>query len=149
MNLQLAVADTCEADRCQVTLIDDGRSLTALYSPAMINRMKIYPGQLVAIDMDAAQPEIAWRWHRARVIEATPDAASLEDPTGRRIEALRLPGLVPTLAPGDEVWITGFDMAKAMEVHAKIVDNRPAQLDSLKTQILPRVVDRVSGREKN
>jgi hypothetical protein len=145
LNLKLAVAETCETDRCQVTLIDDGRSLTARYTALMINRMKIYPGQLVVIDMEAAEPEIAWRWHRARVLEISPEGASLEDPVGRRIEAARIPGLAPDLAPGDEVWITGF--GPTMEVHAKIIDNRPAQLEQLKALILPRVAEQVASRQ--
>jgi hypothetical protein len=147
LNLQLAVAETCESDRCQVTLIDDGRSLTALYSAQMINKMKIYPGQLVAINMDAAEPEIAWRWHRVRVREISAQAASVEDPVGRRIEVVRVPGLADTgLTIGDEVWITGFDPAKAMEIHARIVDNRPSQVDRLKALILPRVAEQVASR---
>jgi hypothetical protein len=144
LNLKLAVAETCELDRCQVTMIDDGRSLTARYTAAMINRMRIYPGQLVAIDMDAAEPEIAWRWHRARVLETTPEGAHLEDPVGRSIDAVRVPGLESSLTRGDEVWITGF--SPTMEIHAKIIDNRPSQVERLKELILPRVAEQVESR---
>jgi hypothetical protein len=144
LNLQLGVAKTCENDRCQVNLIDDGRSLTARYTPAMINRMTIYPGQLVAIDMDAAEPEIAWRWHRVRVLEISLEGASVEDPVGRRIDVAVVPGLEPSLSVGDEVWITGF--SPTMEIHAKIVDNRPSNLEQLKALILPRVAEQVARR---
>lgn len=144
MNLKFAVAETCESDRCQVTLVEDGRSLTAHYSPMMINRLTIYPGQLLAIDMDAAEPEIAWRWHRVRVIATTPEGASVEDPVGRRIEAVWMPGLVSSLSSGDEVWVTGF--GPTMEVHTKIIDNRPEQLEQLKTLVLPRLIERISRK---
>ncbi len=146
MNLQLAVAETCGLDHCQVTMIDDGRSLNARYTALMINRMKIYPGQLVAIDLETPEPEIAWRWHRARVIEASPEGASLEDPVGRRIDAVLVPGLEFSLNSGDEVWITGF--GPTMEIHAKIIDNRPSQAERLKELILPRIAEQVASRSE-
>jgi hypothetical protein len=148
LNLKLAVADTCELDRCQVTLLDDGRSLSARYTAMMVtHQMKIYPGQLLAIDMDTVEPEIAWRWHRVRVLATSPEGASLEDPVGRRIDAVRVPGLASGLTSGDEVWITGFDpTVPTMEIHAKIIDNRPSQEERLKELILPRVAEQVASR---
>ena len=144
MNLQFGVAETCENDRCQVTMFDDGRSLTARYTAMMVNRMTIYPGQLVVIDMDQTEPEIAWRWHRVRVLETSPEGASVEDPVGRRIDAVRVSGLDFNLDSGDEVWITGF--SPTMEIHAKIIDNRPSNLDRLKEVILPRVAAQIASR---
>jgi hypothetical protein len=108
--------------------------------------MTIYPGQLVAIDMDAAEPEIAWRWHRVRVLDTSPDGASLEDPAGRRIDAAWVPGLESSLSSGDEVWITGLGPTMEMQIYAKIIDNRPAHLERFKELILPRVAEKVASR---
>ncbi len=144
LNLKLAVAETCGLDRCQVKMVDDGRSITARYSARMLNRMKIYPGQLVAVDTDLAEPEIAWRWHRGRVI-AAPEGISLEDPGGHRYPAVAAAWLETAVTAGDEVFFTGFDMDRPMEIHAKIDHNLPTHADQIQRQVFPRVLHRLAN----
>ncbi len=146
LNLTLAVAETCGPESCQVKMVDDGRSITARYSALVLNRIKIYPGQLVAIDTDPAEPEVAWRWHRARVLKPTPEGATIEDPRGHQYEAFQVPGLETDLAAGDEVWFTGARGDQRPEIHAKIVNGQPEHAELVKAVMLPRIFEELSNR---
>ncbi len=79
MNIQLAIAEACSPDGCQVKLLSDGHSLNASYLARMKGRVIVHPGQLVALNMDLAVPEITWRWHRLTVIEVQPGGVLLDD----------------------------------------------------------------------
>src|SRR5512133_2814841 len=106
MNLQLAVAEECSPDGCQVKLLSDGRSLNALYLARMKGRVIVHPGQLVALNMDAAPkvadaiPGISWRWHRLQVVETAPGGALLDDRGLRQVTGTLAPGLMLDLKPG-------------------------------------------------
>jgi hypothetical protein len=144
LKLTLAVAETCGPESCQVRMVDDGRSITARYSALVLNRLKIRPGQLVAIDLDPAEPEVAWRWHQARVLETTPTGARIMDPGGHQFDAIQVPGLETSLTAGDEIWVTGFE--ETFEIHAKIINGEPERADRVKALVLPRVVEALSKK---
>lgn len=145
MNLKLAVAEICGPEGCQVKMVSDGRSIAARYSALVLNRVKIRPGQLVAVDLDPAEPEIAWRWHRGRVLAVTASGATLEDGGGHQHDVVQVPGLETDLAPGDEVWFTGFGQSDLeREIHAKVVDGLPAQAERVASQVLPRITKALS-----
>lgn len=146
LNLTLAVAEACSPESCQVKLVNDGRSVTARYSALVLNRVKIHPGQLVAVDLDPAEPEIAWRWHRARVLETTPQGARVEDGRGHQMDAVLVPGLETGLSQGDEVWFTRDDTNAEWKIYAKIVNGQPEHPDRLNDLALPHITAVLSNR---
>jgi hypothetical protein len=145
MNLQLAIAESCSPDGCQVKLLSDGRSLNALYLARMKGRVIVHPGQLVALNMDAqpegqsAVPEISWRWHRLQVIEARPGGALLDDRGLRQVTGTVAPGLTLDLQPGQTVFTNG-NQEGACEIHGLLLGDQLAQLEQFEQVILPRIL---------
>ena len=139
MNLQLAIAETCNPDSCQVKLLSDGRSLTAPYLARMKGRVIVHPGQLVALNMDMAVPEITWRWHRLKVIEVRPDGVLLDDRGLHQVTGTIVPGLALDLKPGQTVFTNGIQEG-ACEIHGLLLGDQLAQLEQFEQVILPRIV---------
>lgn len=139
LNLQLAIAEVCSPDGCQVKLLSDGRSLNALYLARMKGRVIVYPGQLVALNMDGAVPEISWRWHRLVVIEAHPGGALLDDRGLRQVTGAVAPGLALDLQPGQTVFTNG-NQEGACEIHGLLLGDQLAQPEQFEQVIMPRIV---------
>ena len=138
MNLQLAIAEACGPDSCQVKLLPDGRSLNAPYLARMKGRVIVHPGQLVALNMDLPVPEITWRWHRLTVVEARPGGALLDDRGERQLTATLAPGLTLELEPGQTVFTNGIQEG-ACEIHGLLLGDQLAQLEQFEKLILPRI----------
>jgi hypothetical protein len=138
LNLQLAIAEECSPDGCQVKLLSDGRSLNALYLPRMKGRVVVYPGQLVALNMDMPAPEISWRWHRLTVVEARPGGALLDDRGLRQVTGAVAPGLAYDLQPGQAVFTNG-NQEGACEIHGLLLGDQLAHLEQFVQVILPRI----------
>ena len=139
MNLQLAIAEACSPDGCQVRLLSDGRSLNALYLARMKGRVIVYPGQLVALNMDMAVPEISWRWHRLKVIEVQPGRALLDDRGLRQVTATLAPGLALDLKPDQTVFTNG-NQEGSCEIQALLRGDQIAQPEQFEQLILPRII---------
>ena len=139
MNLQLAIAEACSPDGCQVKLLSDGRSLNALYLARMKGRVIVYPGQLVALNMDMVVPEISWRWHRLKVIEARPDGVLLDDRGLHQVTGTIAPGLALDLQPGQTVFTNGIQDG-ACEIHGLLLGDQMAQPEQFEQVILPRIM---------
>jgi hypothetical protein len=143
MNLQLAIAETCSPDGCQVKLLADGRSLNAVYLDRMKGRVIVHPGQLVALDTASGAPVIVWRWHRMKVVAAQPDGALLDDRGVNQVTGVIAPGLALDLQPGQTVFVIGTQPG-ACEIHGLLVGDaqsgeqlsRPEQFEQV---ILPRI----------
>lgn len=139
MNLKLAIAETCSPDGCQVKLLSDGRSLNALYLARMKGRVIVYPGQLVALNMDTVVPEISWRWHRLEVIEVRPGGALLDDRGLRQVTGTLAPGLALELKPGQTVFTNGNQEGNC-EIHGLLLGDQLAQTEQFEKVILPRIL---------
>ncbi len=139
MNLQLAIAEGCSPDGCQVKLLSDGRSLNALYLARMKGRVIVHPGQLVALNMDKSVPEISWRWHRLKVIEVGPGVALLDDRGLRQVTGTIAPGLALDLKPGQTVFTNGNQDGNC-EIHGLLLGDQLAQPEQFEQVILPRIV---------
>ena len=139
MNLQLAIAETCSPDGCQVKLLSDGRSLNAPYLALMKGRVIVYPGQLVALNMDMAVPEISWRWHRLKVIEAQPGGALLDERGLRQVTGTLAPGLALDLTPGQTVFTNG-NQEGSCEIQALLLGDQIAQPEQFEQVILPGIM---------
>ena len=139
MNLQLAIAETCNPDGCQVKLLSDGRGLKALYLARMKGRVIVYPGQLVALNMDMAVPEISWRWHRLKVIKVQPGGALLDDRGLRQVTGTIAQGLALDLKPGQTVFTNG-NQEGSCEIQALLRGDQIAQPEQFEQLILPRII---------
>lgn len=135
MKLELAIVLACTETGCRVRLLGNKTFIKARYSSLVINRIKIQPAHLVAIDMSANPPEIVWRWLRATVIELNTDIVVVGDMQGHPGKVSCVSDLPLTLALDDEVWVcsTGRDY----EVHDIIVDRKPAHPNRLLGYIVP------------
>ena len=60
MELALGVVRSCGPDGCDVDPLGGGTSWSAGYSDAVRDRIRVRPGDLVAIDL--AGPTVVWRW---------------------------------------------------------------------------------------
>ncbi len=143
MNLQLAIAETCSPDGCQVKLLSDGRSLDAIYLPRMKGRVFVHPGQLVAIDMASNLPMIVWRWHRMKVVAAQPGGARLDDRGVNQVTGVIAPGLGSDLQPGQTVFTNGNQEGNC-EIHGLLIGDAQSgeqlsQPEQFQEVILPRI----------
>ncbi len=138
LNLQLAIAEACTPDGCQVKLLSDGRSLKVSYLARMKGRVIVHPGQLVALNMDLATPEITWRWHRLTVIEVVPGGALLDDRGQRQLTGTVAPGLTLALEPGQTVFTNG-NQEGTCEIHGLLLGDHLAQPEQFEQVILPRI----------
>lgn len=136
--LQLAIAEECSAEGCQVKLLTDGRSLFAPYLASMKGRVIVHPGQLVALNMDLAIPEITWRWHRLIVVMVQPGGALLDDRGVRQVSGMLAPGLALDLQPGQTVFTNG-NQEGACEIHGLLLEGQLAQPEQFSRVILPRI----------
>lgn len=139
MNLQLAIAEACSPDGCQVRLLSDGRSLNAPYLARMKGRVIVHPGQLVALNMDMAVPEISWRWHRLKVIEVQPGGALLDDRGLRQVTGTVALGLALDLKPGQTVFTNG-NQEGSCEIHGLLLGDQMTQPEQFEQVILPRIM---------
>ncbi len=83
MELELGIARACRPDGCHVQALD-GASMMCAYAPPVYNRIKVRPGDLVAVDRPAPVPAVVWRWRRAQVIAVEGEAALLTRRVTRR-----------------------------------------------------------------
>ncbi len=78
MQLGLAVATACEPSRCRVNIVGQHREIDAAYGARVLNRIKVRPGDLVALDLAADPPEVVWRWWHGTVRSVSPDGVLIE-----------------------------------------------------------------------
>lgn len=136
MRLELATVISCGPDGCLVTPLADGPAIETRYSDLVKDRVKIRPGQLVAIDIEPAVPEVAWRWYAARVVDAGELVVTVQE-RERLLNAARVPGLDVSTRVGDTLWVTG--MGGTWEIHDRVVDGKPADPSRMGEIVLPRV----------
>ena len=68
MELTLAIVESCTDDGCRVKILEDDSSIETNFSaPVRDHRIRIRPGQLVAVDTSKEIPETVWRWVRTTV----------------------------------------------------------------------------------
>jgi len=142
MELSLAIAESCGPDSCTVRRLDGGR-LTARYGAHVLNRVKVRPGDLVALDTGAEPPAVVWRWWHGMVESVDGDRATVSrnhtQPTAehsrRRAEDLPVaPDLSGVLRPGDAVFFGGD--AGVLDVAKGGLPAHPERLQALLPSVL-------------
>ncbi len=139
MKLILAVALECSPTECKVERVEGGENTTARVSSAMQAVLKIFPGQLLALNMECAPPEIVYRWHFCKVERIEGTNLVLGAMGGRTLEVGRAPGLDAEVRVGDSVFATGGTPTERGEVVDTAVNGRPAHPSFLREYALPKV----------
>ncbi|HEX2909699.1 MAG TPA: hypothetical protein VH186_02755 [Chloroflexia bacterium] len=139
MKLTLAIALDCFPTECRVQLVDSGETQTVHYAAPVQARLKIYPGQLVALDTNPAIPEIVYRWHYVKVEQLKGDTAVIKDHQGQLVELVNAPGLPETPQVGDWVFATLGGNVAPSELFDIAVDGRPAHPAFLSDYAFPKV----------
>lgn len=104
MNLILAMVVEHAADRCRVRVLGEPEIREAGYTEPFRPRAdSLGPGCLVAIDVSAEPPLIAWRWFPATVLAVEADHLRLDEPFHGVVEATPV---VPPPALGETVYVT-------------------------------------------
>lgn len=115
--LDLAIVISCNESGCQVRPADSQEILETVYAAPVLNRVKIRPGQLVAINLQAGPPEIVWRWYRMKItsVGAGTEDLGVDDRGVRQLVAKRAPGFDSALVAGDWVWVGGIGYDQGWE----------------------------------
>jgi hypothetical protein len=139
MKLALAIALECSSTEYKVELIDGREIITAKISIPMQAVLKIFPGQLLALDTNLNPPEIVYRWHRGKIERVDGERLVLGGMGGRTIEVGKARGLEANPQPGDWVFATGGTPTEQGEVVDTAVEGRPAHPVFLREYLLPKV----------
>ncbi|HZQ37338.1 MAG TPA: hypothetical protein VFD32_15515 [Dehalococcoidia bacterium] len=78
MQLELAVATACEPSHCRVVRLEGRGPIDAVYGAKVLNRIRVRPGDLVAIDLTEQPPAVVWRWWHGTVQSLSDDGVLLE-----------------------------------------------------------------------
>ena len=135
MHLELATVISCDPHGCRVTSVAGGQTYETRYSALVQDRVKIRPGQLVAVDLDPAVPEVAWRWYPAHIIETGEQHMVVEE-RERQMTVVQAPEMEIATEVGDHIWMTG--MQGIWELHDRVVDGKPSNPAQLKEKVFPR-----------
>src|SRR3712207_2422344 len=76
MELSLAVAEACGPTTCDIRLVTGGL-LTARYGERVQDRIKVRPGDLVAVDGSVEPPAVVWRWWHGTIERLAGDRAAV------------------------------------------------------------------------
>ncbi len=129
MNLDFGITLECGPEECRVAKLDGGEPVTVRYSERARANIRIFPGQLVAVDLNSAVPEVVFRWHHFPVKKLNGDKIVLDNTRGLLVEAVLAPGLEANPQPGDLVFATVAapgGQGGQSEILDTSVDGRPA-----------------------
>jgi hypothetical protein len=142
MNLKLALVVAPGQTDCTIRWLDQDTLITARYSAAVQDRIKIRPSQLVAVDTEAATPTVMWRWFRGRVEYRQEDYVvvnnRLYQPSHHHpISVVRLPDVVAEdVQVGDEVFYTTNDDGAVADT---IEEGHPAHPERIGADLFPAI----------
>ena len=151
MNLRLALVTAARPTDCSLRWLDTPAEFLARYSPAVQGRIKIRPGQLVAVDHEADQPTVMWRWFRGLVVYRRADHIVVDNhvyQAGFRapISVVRLPDqLEVAVHIGDEVFYSPSDNGVAIDI---VRDDAPAHPARLAADLFPGIAEVYAERHE-
>jgi hypothetical protein len=140
MMLRLALVSRSDEQGCDVRWMDEEGLHAVGYSAPVQNRVKIRPGQLVAVDMEATPPAIVWRWFRGPVVYRVEDYVVVNNrvyQTGFRfpISVVRIPEAVEVeVGLDDEVFHSHGPDGVVIDT---VVDGRPAHPARIAADLFP------------
>lgn len=136
MQLELATVISCDHHGCHVTPVAAGQTYKTRYSAFVQDRIKIRPGQLVAVNLDPAMPEVVWRWYPAYIIETGEQRIVVKE-RERYLNVVQAHEMEFAAEVGDLIWVTG--MQGIWELHDRIVDGKPSDPAQLQEKVFPRI----------
>jgi hypothetical protein len=149
MQLELAIATVCEPSRCRTIAIDGSGPIDTVYGAKVLNRIKVRPGDLVAVDLAQSPPAVVWRWWHGTVRTVDGESVAVE-----RAVTIRAPGDTETtvlhaalpnalrgqVAAGDTVFFYGHGGAEGTTVIDVASESVPVHPERLQSELLPGVV---------
>jgi hypothetical protein len=147
MQLELGIARECRPDGCRVQRMD-GAAIDARYATPVQDKIKVRPGDLVALDLESQPPHIVWRWWQGTVEEVAGTRArvsrnvsqSAPDAPRRASRDLALSeALAGQVRQGDTVYFGDdgvIDIAR---------DGLPANPERLRAERFPGVIAAYAG----
>ena len=139
MKLTLARAIDCSAEGCRVQLLDDGSVIDAPLSPRMIEiGTRIRPEMIVALDHDAAPPEIRWRYETRPVEALAGDRLTLHGKEFRFVDARPDDERAIPIRVGDTVVARLRQGGDGLEVYDTVEGGRPRHPERLEAEF-PRI----------
>lgn len=147
MQLELTIAIACGPASCRVRGVENGSEVEAAYAPAMQDRIKIRPGDLVVVDVAVQPPLTVWRsWlgtvklvepHRAVVALGRGDGRGQVVEVALPREAQERPAPAVEAGVGDEVFLTHKDGTHEILDLAR--DGEPVDPARLREVLFPQV----------
>jgi hypothetical protein len=137
MRLELAVVVSCTENDCVVRSIQSDTQIDAEYSNKVRGRIRIEPGQLVAITRETEPPLVVWRWVPVKVDEIAGDRVIVSGEIHKKVSVANVLEAGLELKPGDEAWVCGTPSDK--ELHDKIAEGKPENPDRLLAYIQPTI----------
>jgi hypothetical protein len=144
MRFKLALVSEAHLEGCAIRWLDEDGVHPAGYSAPVLNRIKIRPRQLVAVDTSSAPPAIVWRWFRGVVVYREQDYVVVDN---HRYQAgFRFPISVVRLPEALEVDVgLGAEVYYSLGIDGVVVDTveaeRPAHPERLATDLFPALED--------
>ena len=144
MQLELAVAETCDPTTCRVRALNGTRT-TARYAAPVQDKVKVRPGDLVALNRGAEPPEVVWRWWHGTVERVEGERALVSrnvtqrqvgDPRRATMDAALPPELAGDVRAGDTVYFGGEEK-RVLDVARGGVPAHPERLAGA----FPAIVD--------
>lgn len=138
MKMVLGIALECSPTECRVQLLNDGGIILAHYSAPVRKRIQTQSGQLVAVDMNPAMPEVVYRWLSGTVRELKGNLVVVDDQHCNLIEAVSAEGLEFVPQVGDWVFVS-FGYSSQREISDLAIDGRPAHPVYLSNYAFPKI----------
>lgn len=149
MNLELATVQSCHDAGCRVRLVGHETLLDTRYSEAVLNRIRIRRGDLIAVDLAVDPPQLVWRWRCGEVLQPLSKEPAHEHvivgSRGCAIEArVTRPDL--KLQPGDIVWLSGH--AEGAEIVDLARDGEPENADWIRRTYFNLIEDEYAAMDR-
>lgn len=127
MELELAVALACGPEGCRVRYVERDASAAVAYADQVRDRIKVRPGDLVAVDRTTEPARLVWRWWHGRVEAVAGDRITVsrnvtqagpDEPRRGPVDVVLGDAWRGQVAPGDHVYYGGeakavLDVARA------------------------------------
>lgn len=134
MNLQLATVVIESELGCDVQLLDASQSITAVYSPAMIEYgIMALTGDLVVILLESHQATLLYRWKKVQIVAVQNDQVTVLDQLGQQYPLPTPSTFLDDLKVGEALFT---DNTAVIDIS---INNHPSNPDRLQEKFFPQI----------